>query len=36
MPITLRKYRLTKVCHLFVIWVVSFHVSHPYNSTDLK
>ena len=23
------------VCNLFVIWVVTFHVSHPYGSTHL-
>lgn len=26
---------LTNVCNLFVIWVVAFHVSQPYTSTDL-
>jgi len=35
LPTLRRKYRLTDVCNLFLILVVSFHVSHPYSSTDL-
>ena len=35
MPIILHKCLLADVCNLFVIGVVTFHVSHPYSSTDL-
>jgi hypothetical protein len=30
-PIIIRKLRLTNVCNLFVIWLVTFRVSHPYS-----
>jgi hypothetical protein len=35
LPILRHKYRSTNICHLFLIWVDTFHVSHPYSSTDL-
>lgn len=35
MPIILREYRFTNICNLFVICVITFHVPHPYNSTEL-
>lgn len=35
MPIIPHKHLLANVCNLFVIWLVIFHVSHPYSSTDL-
>jgi hypothetical protein len=35
MPIILHKHQLTNICNLFIIWVVTFHVSPPNSSTDL-
>jgi hypothetical protein len=35
MPIILRKHRFTNICNLCVICIITFHVPHPYNSTDL-
>jgi hypothetical protein len=35
MPIILHQHWLTNICNLVVIWLVTFHVSHPYSSKDL-
>jgi len=35
MLIILHKHLLANVFNLFIIWLVTFHFSHPYGSTDL-
>ena len=34
MPIILCQHWLTNICNLFVIWLVTFHISHAKSSTD--
>jgi hypothetical protein len=34
-PVIRRKHRLTNVCNLLVIWLVTVHVSHPCSNTSL-
>lgn len=35
MPIILHQHWLTNICNLFVIWLVTFNISHPKSSTAL-